>query len=156
MTEERNRQQTYSRLQAVSKSGHVVLVTQAFGPNGENLIDHKGPLFSGEPGVKLHVKQGNLEEDVVLSPYFGDTAKFSTLPFVEGEKCILTIPGTDISLPQLPLTSKDGSSFFAIYLTDGLKNGSLVAINDVWGNHTSKMLDEMEYMTLLMETEEDE
>ncbi len=153
MTEERNRQQTYSRLQAVSKSGHVVLVTQAFGPNGENLIDHDGPLFSGEPGVKLHVKQGDLEEDVVLSPYFGDTAKFSTLPFLEGEKCELTISGTNTTLPLLPLKSKDGSSFFAIYLTDSLEKGALVAINDVWGNHSSKMLDEMEYMTLLMEAE---
>ncbi len=153
MTEERNRQATYSRLEAVSKTGHLVLVTQAFGPNGENLIDHDGPLFSGEPGVKVHVKQGDLEEDVVLSPYFGDNAKFATLPFVEGVKCELSVPGTDVPLPLLPLKSKDGSSFFAVYLTDGLKKGSLVAINDVWGNTTSKMLDEMEYMTLLMEAE---
>ncbi len=153
MTEERNRQKTYSRLQAVTKSGHVVLVTQAFGPNGESLIDHSGPLFSGEPGVKIHVKQGTLEEDVVLSPYFGDSAKVSTLPFVDGEECELSVPGSGASFNRLPLKSKDGSSFFAIYLTSDLQNGTLVAINNVWGNHTSKMLDEMEYMTLLMEAE---
>lgn len=154
MSDDRERLKTHSRLQAITKEGkgHLVLVTQAFGAKGENLIDAKGPLFSGEPGVTVHVKQGELEEDVVLSPYFGDSAKVYSLPFVEGEKCELSAPD-GAPLDTLPLTTKDGGTYFAIYISDVLKDGSLVAINDIWGNHSSKMLDEMEFMTLLIEAE---
>ena len=149
MSEERERQETYSRLQAISKRGYVIVVTRAFGPNGEDLIDYDGPRFSGEPGVKVHVKQGDIEEDVILSPYYGDASKSFSAPFKEGEPCELSVPGSGEPLTKLPIKTSDGSTFYAIYLTEKLDRGELVAINNVWGNVESHMIDETEVIALL-------
>ena len=110
--------------------------------------------FSGEPGVKLRVKQGDLEEDVILSPYYGDPSKISNAGFKEGVKCELFVPGTDTPLDKLPIPpSEDGGEYYAIYLTEKLDEGELVAINDVWGNYGSRMLSETEILTLYADSE---
>lgn len=149
MSEERQRQQTHSRLQAITQKGYVIVVTRAYGPNGEDLIDYDGPRFSGEPGVKVHVKQGDIEEDVILSPFYGDHSKVSTAQFVDGEPCELTVSGTDTPLTELPIKTADGSKFYAIYLTDKLERGELVAVNNVWGKTESRMIDELDVIALL-------
>lgn len=150
MTEEQDdfeRFDTMTRLQALDKKGYVIVVTRAFGPNGEDLIDHEGPRFSGEPGVKLTVKQGDLTEDVILSPYYGDPSKISETEFVEGKPCELFVPGTNTPLDKIPgMATEDGGEYFAIYLSPKLQDGELVAINNIWGNYTSQMLDEGEIM----------
>ena len=144
------RADTTTRLQALNEHGYVIVVTRAFGPNGEDLIDYDGPNFSGEPGVKLRVKQGSIEGEVTLSPYYGDPSKISTAEFVEGAQCELFVAGTDTPLTKLPIPpSKDGGEYYAIYLTEKLDGGELVAINNVWGNYGSQMLSEAEMLSLL-------
>lgn len=143
------RADTTTRLQALNEQGYVIVVTRAFGPNGEDLVDYDGPRFSGEPGIKLRVKQGDLEEDVILSPYYGDPSKLSEAGFVEGKKCELFVSETGAPLDKLPIPpSKDGGEYFAIYLTEKLDGGELVAINDVWGNYGSQMVSESEILSL--------
>lgn len=150
------RTETATRLQALNEQGYVIVVTRAFGPNGEDLVDYNGPKFSGEPGIKLRVRQGDLEEDVILSPYYGDPSKISNVPFKEGVKCELFVPETGAELDKLPIPpSKDGGEYFAIYLTEKLDGGELVAINDVWGNYGSQMLSEAEILELYAETDQD-
>lgn len=151
------RTDTTTRLQALNSEGYVIVVTRAFGPNGEDLIDYDGPRFSGEPGVKIHVKQGDLEEDVILSPYYGDPSKISEAGFIEGVKCELTVPETGAPLDKLPIPpSKDGGEYYAIYLTEKLEGGELVAINDVWGNYGSEMLSENQILELYADAAEQE
>jgi hypothetical protein len=157
MSDENNpfakRADTTTRLQALNEKGYVIVVTRAFGPNGEDLIDVDGPRFSGEPGIKVHVKQGALEGDVVLSPYYGDHSKEFSTPFKEGVKCELTVPETGEPLDKLPIpASKDGGEYHAIYLTEKLEDGEIVAINDVWGNYSSQLLSEAELLELYAET----
>jgi len=148
---------TQTRLKPLNDSGLVIVVTQAFGPNGESLIDHDGPRFSGEPGVKVRVKQGDLVEDVVLSPFYGDSSKVSTLPFKEGVPCELSVPSSGAPLDVIPgMRTEEGGDFFAIYLTPRLKNGELVAINNIWGNYHSQMLDERGLLELYADLETDE
>lgn len=142
------RKDTTTRLNALNEKGFVIVVTRAYGPNGEDLIDHDGPRFSGEPGVKIHVKQGDLEEDIVLSPYFSDHSKIATQPFKEGVRCELTVPGTGQKLDELPIKTQDGSRYFAIYLSPKLADGELVAVNDVWGNFSSRILGEADILEL--------
>lgn len=145
---------TESRLQAMGDKGFVVVVTRAFGPNGEDLIAHEGPQFSGAPGVKVLVKQGELEDEVVLSPYFGDPDKVFDAPFEEGKRCELFCPDSREPLDQIPgMSSEDGGEYFAIYLTDRLQDGELVAVNNIWGNTNSRMLSEDELLLLLAEAE---
>lgn len=145
---------TMTRLQPLQDKGYVIVVTRAFGPNGEDLIDHDGPKFSGEAGVKVRVKQGDLVEDVVLSPFYGDHSKISSVAFKEGVPCELFVAGTDIPLDKIPGIGSDaGGEYFAVYLTPKLKEGELVAINNVWGNYTSQMLSEGELIALMGERE---
>lgn len=148
-----DRLDTMTRLQPLQDKGYVIVVTRAYGPNGEDLMDHDGPKFSGETGVKLRVKQGDVEEDIVLSPFYGDHSKISSAAFQEGVPCELFVSGTDTPLDKIPgMQTPDGGEYFAIYLTPKLKEGELVAVNNIWGNYTSQMLDEGELLAMLGES----
>jgi hypothetical protein len=154
-----DRPDTSTRLQDLTEKGpgYVVVLTRAFGPNGEDLIDHEGPRFSGEPGVKIHVKQGDKEEDIVLSPFFGDPSKVWTEEFDEGKRCELSVPETGAELDKIPgMTSEDGGEYYAIYLTDDLGEGELVAVNDMWGNYDSRVLSEGELLKAYADAGESE
>ena len=146
---------TDTRLQDMGDKGFVVVVTRAFGPNGEDLMAHDGPDFSGAPGVKVLVRQGDVEEVVILSPYYGDPAKISKAPFVEGEPCQLLCPDSEEPLDKIPgMTSEEGGEYFAIYLTPQLQEGELVAVNNVWGNTNSRIMSEDEMLLLLADAED--
>jgi|GEM_PF-1913523 hypothetical protein len=150
------RSETRSRLEDLTENGKgfVVLVTRAFGPNGEDLIDEDGPKFSGEPGIRIHVEQGDKEEDVLLSPFFGDPSKVWTEEFEEGKRCKLTVPETGEELDEIPgMTSEEGGKYYAIYLTEDLGDGELVAVNDMWGNYNSRILSEDELLGLYADME---
>lgn len=146
---------TDSRLEEMGEEGYVVVVTRAFGPNGEDLMADDGPEFSGSPGVKLLVKQGDTEGFVYLSPYYGDPAKVTDTEFEDGTPCELLCPETREHLDKIPgMTSEDGGEYFAIYLTPRLKDGELVAINNVWGNTNSRIMSEDELLLLLADAED--
>jgi|SRR5690554_3349939 len=143
---------THSRLQSLNDQGTIVVVTRAYGADGEDLIDRDGELFSGEPGVKVRVKQGDIVEDVVLSPFYGDSSKLSSQPFVHGQPCELFSPVSGRALDRIPgMQTEEGGAFYAIYLTSKLAAGELVAINNIWGNTKSQMLSEREVLLLLAE-----
>jgi hypothetical protein len=149
--------QTVTRLQGLGDKGYIVIVTQAFGPDGEDLIHYEGPKFSGEPGVGVLVRQGELEEIVTLSPFFGDPSKVHSLPFVEGVRCELFCPKSRTPFEEIPgMTTEEGGAYYAIYLSPRLKGGELVAINDVWGNTNSRMLGEAELLSYFAEVDSED
>lgn len=149
-----NRPETASRLRAISEKGYIVVVTQAYGPNGEDLMDREGPKFSGEPGVKLRVTQGDKTADVILSPFFGDPAKYSSVEFEVGKRCVLTCPESGEPLDRIDgMGNDEDGHFYAVYLTSKLGEGELVAVNDVWGVTESRMLSEGELLNLYAESE---
>lgn len=148
--------ETRTRFEDLTEEGRgfVILVTRAFGPNGEDLMDPEGPRFSGEPGIRIHVKQGDKEEDIILSPFFGDASKVWTEDFEEGVRCELTVPETGAELDPIPgMESEDGGRYYAIYLTDDLEGGELVAVNDLWGNYDSRILSEGELLKMYADVE---
>ena len=145
---------TATRLQAITERGYIVVVTRAYGPNGEDLMNHDGPKFEGEPGVMVNVKQGDKEDIVTLSPFFGDPSKISAANFESGTRCELTCPESGVPLDPIPgMQTEDGGNYYAIYLTPKLKNGELVAISDVWGETNSRILSEGELLKLYAESE---
>lgn len=149
-----SRPPTETRLEEMDEKGFVVLVTRAFGADGEDLMAYDGPDFSGSPGVKLLVKQGDIEDEVVLSPYYGDPDKVFDASFVEGEPCELYSPESGEPLDKIPgMTSEDGGEYYAIYLTPRLKDGELVAVNNIWGNTNSRLMSEDEMLLLLADAE---
>lgn len=134
----------------------MIVVQKAFGPNGENLIDQKGEhLFSGERGVRLRVRQGELVGDVLLSPFYGDPSKVSDVEFKTGVACELFCPDSEIGLDVIPgLETEDGGRHHAIYLTTKLNDGELVAINNIWDNPKSRIVSEGEMLEMLANIEE--
>lgn len=146
---------TDTRLQDMGEKGFVVVVTRAFGPDGEDLIAHDGPDFSGAPGVKLLVRQGDVEEEVVLSPYYGDPGKVCDAPFEDGKPCELLCPESKKPLDKIPgMSTEDGGDYYAIYLTPKLQEGELVAVNNIWGNTNSRIMSEDELLLLLADAED--
>lgn len=146
---------TESRLEDLGDDGYVVVVTRAFGPDGEDLMAYEGPKFSGSPGVKLLVKQGDIEDEVILSPYYGDPDKVFEADFVDGEPCELMCPESREPLDKIPgMTSEDGGEYYAVYLTPRLDDGELVAVNNVWGNTNSRIMSEDEMLLLLADAED--
>lgn len=149
-------QKTDTRLDDLSTKGYLVVVTRAFGPTGEDLIAHDGPRFSGEPGVRIRVKQGELEEDVIVSPFHGDASKVFSEPFESGKPCELYCPVSGKPLDRIPgMATDEGGDYFAVYLTEKLGRGELVAVNNIWGNASSQMLSEDEMLLRLADKQED-
>ena len=151
------REETASRLSALRDDEVAIIVTQAFGPTGESLMDDdpNGPRFSGERGVRVRVRQGDVDEIVVLSPFFGDPSKIAPADFEEGVRCDLLCPISGEPLDRIKgMETPEGGSYFAIYLTPDLEGGDLVAVNDIWGDTTSQLLDEANLLRVYAETGE--
>ena len=146
---------TVSRLSDLNDGKQVIVVTQAFGPDGEDLMDEGTHRFSGERGIKLLVRQGEVEATVTLSPFFGDPSKVSQGDFKDGERCELLCPSTREPLEEIvALRGSEGEArYYAIYLTPKLHGGELVAVNDIWNNPHSRILSEGEMLGLIAEME---
>ena len=140
---------------ALRTTEEIIIVTRAYGPNGEDLMDTSDHRFSGEVGVRLKVRQGDVEDEVVLSPFFGDPSKLFGDAFESGKRCELFVPGTDTPLDRIPgMTTPNGGQYYALYLSPKLGDGELVAINDVWNDPTSRMVSEGELLVIYAELED--
>src|SRR6476661_7652491 len=60
---------------AVSDKDVMVIVTQAFGPRGDNLVGISDVTFDGHPAVTIQVRANGREGSVHLSPIHGDGRK---------------------------------------------------------------------------------
>ncbi len=159
MASDQDKQNETSELgtRQMGEQGYAIVVTRAFGPEGEDLMDPDGPRFSGAPGVKLLVRQGDVEGEVILSPVYGDPQKIHDADFEPGQPCELICPSTGNHLDKIPgMSSEGGGEYFAIYLTPKLGDGELVAINNVWGNTNSRMMSEDEMLLMLADSEAEE
>lgn len=148
---------TLTRYASLKEGQQVVIVTQAYGPDGESLMDESEHRFSGERGIRVRVRQGELEADVILSPFFGDPSKKCEATFVTGQRCELYSPATGRALDRLPeMQTDEGGHYYAIYLSNKLQNGELVAINDIWNNPHSRLMSEGDMLMMLIEHEQSE
>ena len=126
----------------------VVIVTQAFGPRGDNLVGISDVTFDGHPAVTLGVRAGGKEGLVHVSPIHGDSRKRGFVDIAPGTKCELFCP---VSKAPLDLVGEvedgSGAKYFAIYLTTQLSRGSMVMISDVWGHYHSRIVDDFELIS---------
>ena len=136
-------------------TGHVtvendvlVIVTQAFGPCGDNLIGTDQVEFDGHPAVTLGIRANGQEGLVHLSPIHGDTRKSKPFDIEPGTKCELFCPVSKQLLDLVGEVEDDsGARYFAIYLTPQLSRGSMVMISDVWGHYHSRIIDDFELIS---------
>src|SRR5688500_13388660 len=69
-----------------------IVVTQAFGPRGDNLVGLSDVTFDGHPAVTLWVRAGDREGAVHLSPIHGDRRKAGFTDIAPGTHCELLCP----------------------------------------------------------------
>jgi hypothetical protein len=125
-----------------------VVVTQAFGPRGDNLVGISDVTFEGHPAVTVGVRANGKEGLVHLSPIHGDARKQGFSDIAPGTRCELFCP---VSKQPLDLVGEvedgSGARYYAIYLTPQLSRGSMVMVSDVWGHYHSRIIDDFELIS---------
>jgi hypothetical protein len=126
----------------------LVIVTQAFGPRGDNLVGIADVQFDGHPAVTLGIRAAGNEGLIHLSPIHGDGRKSRTFAIPNGTRCELFCP---VSKQPLDLVTEvgdgSGANYYAIYLTPQLSQGSCVMISDLWGHYHSRIIDDFELIS---------
>jgi hypothetical protein len=126
----------------------LVIVTQAFGPRGDNLVGISQVEFDGYPAVTLGIRASGKEGLVHLSPLHGDGRKTKPFDIPAGTQCELFCP---VSKQPLDIVGEvedgSGARYYAIYLTPQLSRGSMVMISDVWGHYHSRIIDDFELIS---------
>lgn len=142
---------------AENEDGVVIVVTQAFGPKGDNLVGFaEGVDFDGYPAVSVGVRFDGKEGVVHLSPIHGDSRKLGFTEIPKGTKCELFCPASGELLPVLGEV-EDGSNakYCALYLTPKLDEGAVVMLSDVWGHFHSRIIDDMELLSYWAVTQDE-
>lgn len=126
----------------------LIVVTQLFGPDGDNLVGHTDVTFDGFPAFTLLVKAQGREGLVHLSPFHGDKRKLGFTDIPPGTKCELYCPASGKRLPHLGKVEESAEAdYYAIYLTEDLSRGDYVAISDVWDDYHSRIVDNHELVS---------
>jgi hypothetical protein len=134
----------------------VIVVTQAYGPRGDNLVGISDVSFDGHPAVTLGVRAGDKQGLVHLSPIHGDSRKEGFTDIAPGAVCELYCP---VSGQPLDLVGDVGdgttANYYAVYLTPQLSQGSMVMISNVWGHYHSRIVDNFELISAWAESLDD-
>lgn len=126
----------------------IVIVTQAFGPGGDDLMAASQVDFDGYPAVPVLVRAAGREEIVHLSPFHGDRRKTGMEGLPAGTKCELLCPVSKKPLDHVgKVAPESDADYFAIYLTKRLSEGEMVAISDVWDDYHSRIVDNFELIS---------
>ena len=125
--------------------GVEIIVTHAYGPNGESLVGVTDTMFDGNPAVTLWVERPDGKGGLVhLSPVHGDKRKTGFVDIKPGTKCKLFCPVSKTPLDKLgPVDDDSGADYYAIYATTRLAKGPCVMISNVWGHYHSRIVDDL-------------
>jgi hypothetical protein len=126
----------------------LVIITQAFGPRGDNLVGLAEMDFDGHAAVTLGVRALGREGLVHLSPIHGDGRKTKPFDIPSGTRLELFCPVSRQPLDFVcDVEDGSGAKYFAIYLTPQLSQGSMVMVSDVWGHYHSRIIDDFELIS---------
>jgi hypothetical protein len=129
-------------------AGVVIVVTQAYGPRGDNLVGLSDVTFDGHPAVTLKLRADGREGLIHLSPIHGDTRKAGFIDVPAGTRCEIVCPVSGQPLDLIgDVEDGSGARYYAIYLTPQLSHGSMVMVSDVWGHYHSRIIDDFELIS---------
>jgi hypothetical protein len=132
----------------ISPQDVTVVVTQAFGPKGDNLVGISDVEFDGHPAITLKLRAKGKEGLVHLSPIHGDARKVKPFDIQPGTRCELLCPISGLPLDLVgEVEDRSGARYYAIYLTPQLSRGSMVMISDLWGHYHSRIIDDFELIS---------
>jgi hypothetical protein len=133
---------------AIRDDDVMVVVTQAFGPKGDNLVGISDAAFDGHAAVTIAVRALGKQGFVHLSPIHGDARKIKPFDIPHGTRCELLCPVSGQPLDVVgEVEDGSGARYCAIYLTNQLSRGSMVMISDVWGHYHSRIIDDFEVIS---------
>ena len=126
----------------------VVVVTQAYGPKGDDHVGISDVTFDGHPAVTLGVRANGQEGLVHLSPIHGDSRKEGLSDLPAGTVCELVCPVSGQALDKVgDVEDGTGAEYYALYLTPQLSRGSMVMVSNVWGHYHSRIIDDFELIS---------
>lgn len=131
----------------------IIVVNQAYGPEGDNLVGISDVTFDGFAAVTLLVRAGDREEQVHLSPIHGDRRKQGMEGLAEGTKCELLCPVSSKPLPKVGSVGDGEAEYCAIYLTSKRDEGSMIYVSDTWGHLHSRIVDNNEMISMWVAAE---
>lgn len=139
-------------LHVTVKDDVLIIVTQAFGPKGGQLVGFSNVLFDGYPAVTVKVEYGEGKDTLVhLSPFHGDRRKKGGEDIPAGTRCKIFCPVSGEPLKYVGAvdgaSGSEGARYFAVYLTPDLSKGEMVAISDIWGDYNSRIIDNNELVS---------
>ena len=141
----------------VEEAGEVkIVVTQAYGPDGDQLVGISDQAFDGYPALTLLVRADGREGEVHLSPIHGDDRKSGFTDIPVGAKLELLCPVSKKSLEIIEAIEGDvGGEYCALYLTPALSKGSMIMVSNVWGHYHSRIVNEFELISYWASMHED-
>jgi len=131
----------------------IIVVNQAYGPRGDQLVGISDVTFDGFPALTVRVRADGRDEQVHLSPIHGDRRKQGMDGLADGTKCEVLCPVSGQPLPRLGKVGKGDAEYCAIYLTTKLEEGSMIYLSDTWGHHHSRVVDDNEMISLWVAAE---
>ena len=127
--------------------GVQIVVTQAYGPRGDNLVGISDVAFDGHPAVTIGVRGAGQEGLVHLSPIHGDSRK-QGIDLPVGTVCELFCPVSGRTLDLVgDVEDESGAKYYALYLTPQRSAGSMVMVSNVWGHYHSRIVDNFELIS---------
>ncbi len=118
-----------------------IVITQAFCPNGHNLIADDNDLFDGYPGLKLNLEEDGKTTEILLSPFHGDSSKKGMTDWTEGTKLTISCPECHTPFPKMASCRCSGDGdLIKLYLTPSLSDSHILAMCNVWGCRRSRTI----------------
>ena len=123
-----------------------VIVSKAYGPNGDNLVGFSDITFDGFPAVTLLVETPDGRSgEVHLSPIHGDERKTGYVDIAPGTRCVLKCPVSGEPLKRVEdIDDRFGAGYYALYRTEALSESAMIMISDVWGHYHSRIVNNFE------------
>ena len=133
----------------------VILATQAFCPQGHNLISDDNEKFDGFPGIRLHLTAATGEEsEVTLSPFHGDAAKRCQKESPDGTRFTIACPICRTPLPKLTKCHcAHNGDMVTLFLTPALQESAILALCNVWGCPRSRSVDNWQIISEYLDGE---
>ncbi|MGF1464783.1 MAG: hypothetical protein ACFCGT_01500 [Sandaracinaceae bacterium] len=126
-----------------------IVLTQAFGPRGDNLVGISDVRFDGYPAITLLIRADGREGLVHISPIHGDARKAGFTDIPVGTVCELACPVSGEPLPKVG-DIEDGfdAAYYGLYLTKKLDPSQVAAISNVWGHYRSRLITDDELISI--------
>jgi hypothetical protein len=123
-----------------------IVITEAYCPNGHNLITDDNEKFDEYPGIKLKIISKDKSGYLYISPFHGDASKKGDCNWNSGEKLEIRCPVCDVVLPTMArchctTDNNQNGDLIKLHTSRALSDSHVLAFCNVWGCRRSRTID---------------